>query len=164
MADIICPKCNQKNEDSAECTRCGINFDEYETQKHQKLGEVYHLLSEDKFTEAKQIAEKLPLEFPDNRSDFLLLLSNINRDISIVEKCKLAQECCNDGDYPKAAFMLRNIKAFDKKLDEKVITLRRKIERFTQNNDNFSKAVDAFDKGNYGLAIKLFVKVNNEQY
>ena len=164
MPETSCPKCNQKNTDETECSKCGINFQEYESLKHQKLGEVYSLLSESKFIEAKQIAENLPLEFPDNRSDFLLLLSNISRDISIVEKCDQARKCFDENDCSQALFILRNIKAFDKKLDEKVITLRRKIERITQSVDNFSNAVDAFNSGNYGNAKQLFEKVYDNKF
>jgi hypothetical protein len=164
MTDPTCPKCNLKKDDPVRCSGCGIRYGEYETQKHQKLGEVYRLLSENKFADARRITEKLPLEFPDNRGDFLLLLSNINRDISIIEKCELAQQSCDNGDYARASFLLRNIKAFDKKLDEKVISLRRKIERFSQSSVHFSEAVDAMNKGNYGRAKTLFEKIEDTRY
>ena len=164
MPETVCPKCRQKSDDSTQCTKCGINFAEYTEEKHRRLGEVSRLLEDGKFTEAKKIADRLPFDFPDNRNDFLLLLSNINRDISIVEKCRLAQKCYIDGDYVQASFLLRNIKAFDQKLDEQVIILRRKIERKTQSIDIFNQAVEAFDRGDYGSARELFGKADKGQH
>ncbi len=159
MAEKSCPRCNKKSEDTVTCQYCGLNFDEYETAKQEKLIEVRVLLSENKYHEAKKLAEKLPTEFPDNRTDFLLLLSNINRDISIVEKYEQAHKSYDAGEFEQASLLLRNIKAFDHNLNEKVISLRRKAERYLQNDDNFSKAVEAFDLGNYTEAKNMFKKV-----
>ena len=160
MAEKNCPKCNKKNEDVAVCQRCGINFDEYETTKQEKFIEIRVLLSENKFQEAKELAEKLPTEFPDNRTDFLLLLSNINRDISIVEKYKHAKKSYDDGDFTQTSLLLRNIKAFDQNLNEKVISLRRKVERYLQNEVNFTKAVELFFSGKYAEAKMLFNQIH----
>lgn len=160
MADKICPKCNKKSEDAAVCKRCGINFDEYETSKQEKFIQIRVLLSENKFQEAKELAEKLPTEFPDNRTDFLLLLSNINRDISIVEKYKQAKKSCDDGDFSHTALLLRNIKAFDHNLNDKVISLRRKVERYLQNEVNFTKAVELFLSGKHAESKMIFNQIH----
>lgn len=160
MADKICPKCNKKSEDSAGCKHCGLNFDEYETAKQEKFIEIRVLLSENKFQEAKELAEKLPAEFPDNRTDFLLLLSNINRDISIVEKYAYAKKSFDDGDFTQTLLVLRNLKAFDQNLNEKVISLRRKVERNLQNEENFTKAVESFYSGKHTEAKKLFKQIH----
>jgi hypothetical protein len=159
MADKTCPKCNKKSEDVVTCQHCGINFDEYETSKQEKLIEVRVLLSENKYAEAKELAEKLPTQFPDNRTDFMLLLSNINRDISIVGKYEQAKKSCDEGDFTQATLLLRNIKAFDPNLNEKVISLRRKAENYLQNVEKFAKAVDAFDAGSYAEAKVLFKQI-----
>lgn len=159
MADKICPKCNKKSENAIECQHCDINFDEYETAKQEKLIQVRVLLSENKYSEAKELAEKLPGWFPDNRTDFLLLLSNINRDISIVDKYDQAKISYEEGDYTRSSMLLRNIKAFDHNLNDKVISLRRKAERYLQNDDNINKAIEAFDLGNYAEAKTLFKKI-----
>lgn len=160
MPAKTCPKCNKKSEDASVCHHCGINFDEYETSKQEKLIEVQVLLSENKYKEARELAEKLPTQFPDNRNDFMLLLSNINRDISIVEKYEQAQQLYSAGDFNQIALLLRNIKAFDHNLNEKVISLRRKAERYLQNDKNFTRAVDAFESGNYVEAKTLFKQIH----
>lgn len=160
MAVKTCPKCNKKSEDATQCQHCGINFDQYETAKQEKLIEVRVLLSENKYKEAKELAEKLPSEFPDNRTDFLLLLSNINRDISIVDKYDLAKKAYDEGEFSQATLLLRNIKAFDYNLNEKVISLRRKAERHLQNADKFTKAVEAFDSGKYAEARNQFQQIH----
>jgi len=160
MAEKTCAKCNKKSEDTAQCQHCGLNFDGYETAKQEKLIEVRVLLSENRYKEAKELAEKLPGEFPDNRTDFLLLLSNINRDISIVDKYEQAKKAYEDGEYNQTVLVLRNIKAFDYNLNEKVISLRRKAERYLQNVDRFAKAVEAFDSGKYAEARALFKQIH----
>lgn len=163
MEGKICPKCNKKSEDTNVCQHCETNFDEYETAKQEKLIKVRVLLSENKYKEAKELAEKLPTEFPDNRTDFLLLLSNINRDISIVDKYEQAKKAYDEGSHEQATLLLRNIKAFDHNLNEKVISLRRKAQRYLQNADFFDKAVKAFDQGNYAEAKSLFKQVHGAE-
>lgn len=160
MAEKNCPKCNKKNEDTdGVCRHCGINFDEYETAKQEKFIEIRVLLSENRFHEAKALAEKLPMEFPDNRTDFLLLLSNINRDISIVEKFEHAQKAYEGGDFKQVSLILRNIKAFDHNLNEKVISLRRKAERYLQNEANFARAEELYFSGKQAEARALFKQI-----
>jgi hypothetical protein len=156
MASRTCPKCGNKSEDPVACGQCGLKFAEYERAKLEKLGEVRSLLGANRFQEAKQVAETLPAQFPDNRTDFVLLLSNINRDISIVEKCELAQKAYDAGDYAQACLLLRNIKAFDSTLNERVVSLRRKAERPLHDSEQFSRAVEAFTQGNYPAAKVLF--------
>lgn len=160
MAEKICPKCNKKSDNAIDCQYCEINFDEYETAKQENLIQVRVLLSENKYQEAKELAEKLPGWFPDNRTDFLLLLSNINRDISIVEKYDHAKQAYDEGNFDQILMLLRNIKAFDHNLNEKVISLRRKAERYLQNSDNFNKAVEAFDRSDYAQSKSLFKQIH----
>jgi hypothetical protein len=160
MASRPCPKCGNKSEDPVACKKCGLNFAEYERAKYEKLGKVHSLLSKNRFLEAKQVAEKLPAQFPDNRTDFVLLLSNINRDISIIEKYELAQKAYDEGDYAKACLLLRNIKAFDSALNEQVVSLRRKAERPLHDSELFSRAKEAFDLDNYPAARALFKQVH----
>ena len=161
MASKTCPKCNNKNEDQVTCSKCGLNFAEYEQAKLAKLGEVHSLLGENRFLEAKQVAEKLPAQFPDKRTDFVLLLSNINRDISIVEKYELAQKAYDQGDYAQTCLLLRNIKAFDSTLNERVVSLRRKAERPLHDSEQFSRAQEAFAQGNYPAAKALFKQIKS---
>ena len=163
MAERTCPKCNKKSENEIECQHCSLNFDEYETAKQEKLIRVRVLLSENKYTEAKELAEKLPGWFPDNRTEFLLLLSNINRDISIVDKYEQAKQSYDEGNFDQVALLLRNIKAFDHNLNEKVISLRRRVERNLQSIDNFNKAVEAFDQGEYAKAKSLFKQIHGSE-
>ncbi|MHB8810866.1 MAG: hypothetical protein ACYC9M_12770 [Desulfobulbaceae bacterium] len=160
MASRTCPKCSTKNEDAATCGKCGLNFAEYDRTKLERLGEVHKLLSEGRFREAKLVAEKLPAQFPDKKTDFVLLLSNINRDISIVEKYELAQKAYDGGDYGQACLLLRNIKAFDSTLNERVVSLRRKAERPLHDSEQFNRAVEAFHQGNYPAAKALFKQVS----
>jgi predicted translin family RNA/ssDNA-binding protein len=160
MADKTCPKCNKRSEDGLSCQHCDINFDEYETSKQEKLIEVRVLLSENKYDAARELAENLPGQFPDNRTDFLLLLSNIKRDISIVDKYEQANNAYDEGDFSRTSMLLRNIKAFDPNLNEKVISLRRKVERNLQNSEKFNRAVQAFDGGDYAEAKSLFKQIH----
>lgn len=161
MADKKCPKCNKQSDNLYECSACGLVFQEYESLKLEKLGEIRLLLSAGKFKEAKTLAEHLPAQFPDSRVDFTMLLSNINRDISIVEKYQQAKQCCEEGDCNQASLLLRNIKAFDHNLNEKVISLRRKAERSVLNVEKFDKAVDEFNNGNYVRAKRLFQEIDS---
>ncbi|MFZ5796897.1 MAG: hypothetical protein ACOY3O_00575 [Thermodesulfobacteriota bacterium] len=163
MAPRTCPKCNSKSENPAACDNCGLNFAEYEQAKLEKLGEVHRLLSENRFREAKQVAEKLPAQFPDKRTDFVLLLSNISRDISIVEKYELAQKAYEAGDYAQACLLLRNIKAFDCTLNERVVSLRRKAERPLHDSEQFNRALEAFNRGDYAVARPLFQGISGRR-
>lgn len=160
MVSRTCPKCGNKSKDPDACGQCGLNFAEYERAKFEKLGKVHSLLSKNRFLEAKQVAETLPAQFPDNRTDFVLLLSNINRDINIVEKCELAQKAYDGGDYAQACLLLRNIKAFDSALNEQVVSLRRKAERPLHDRELFSRAKEAFDQDNYPAAKALFKQIH----
>ncbi|HBI16076.1 MAG TPA: hypothetical protein DDY20_11270 [Desulfobulbaceae bacterium] len=164
MPSKTCPKCGKKSDNPASCTQCGLDFAEYERTKLEMLGEVHRLLGESRFMEAKQVAEKLPAQFPDNRTDFVLLLSNINRDISIVEKCELAQKAYDEGDYTQAGVLLRNIKAFDSTLNERVVSLRRKAERPLHDSEQFQRAKEAFDQGNYPAAKALFKQIRSSSH
>ncbi|MCI5209068.1 MAG: hypothetical protein D3910_09805 [Candidatus Electrothrix sp. ATG2] len=105
-----CPKCRQKT-DAEQCPSCDLVFAEYEQEKMQKTGEVYQLISAGELVAAKELAEKLSSEFPDSRTDFILLISNINRDLNIVGKYRQAQELFEQGDHEQTALLLRNIKA-----------------------------------------------------
>lgn len=156
MTSKTCPKCGTKGPDATACSRCGLNFANYARAKLEKLGEVHGLLSESKFHEAKQLAEKLPALFPDNKTDFVLLLSNINRDISIVDKYEQAQKAFAEGDYAQVSLLLRNIKAFDSALNERVVGLRRRAETVIQDNALFQQGVAAFNRGDYPAARGLF--------
>lgn len=159
MPSTTCPKCGANSADGASCSRCGINFAEYSRSKLEKLGEVHALLSENKFGEAKQLAEKLPALFPDNKTDFVLLLSNINRDISIVDKYEQAQKAFAAKDYPQVCLLLRNIKAFDSTLNERVVGLRRKAEKIIQDNELFRQGVEAFEEGDFATARRMFSQI-----
>jgi hypothetical protein len=156
---MICPYCRNQEESTVQCSRCGTNFESYEQRKQEQLSRVCSLLTEYRFQEAREIAQTLPTEFPDNRSDFLLLLSNISRDISIVDKCEQAEKAMAAGDHTRASLVLRNIQAFDKNLNERVISLRRKAELHTRDKDLLQQAVKQFDAGNYGAAEQLFTNV-----
>ncbi|MGB5686661.1 MAG: hypothetical protein WBM35_12665 [Candidatus Electrothrix sp.] len=153
-----CPKCRQKS-DSDQCPSCDLVFAEYEQQKMRKTGEVYQLISSGKLQDAKELAEKLSLEFPDSRTDFILLISNINRDLNIAKKYIQAQELFNQGDHEQTALLLRNIKAFDPGLEEKVIALRQKAKQQGEYGKRFNKAVVMFDNKRYGEARAVFLKL-----
>lgn len=157
-----CPKCRKKTE-SDRCDSCNIVFADYAQEKMEKTGQVYKLISAGKLQEAKELAEKLSLEFPDGRGDFALLISNINRDLNITGKYQHAKELFKQGDYTQTALLLRNIKAFDPGLEEKVISLRRKAERHKEYADKFEQAVELFDKKQYGAAKTLFLEVQGHQ-
>ncbi|MCI5208785.1 MAG: hypothetical protein D3910_08330 [Candidatus Electrothrix sp. ATG2] len=93
---------------------------------------------------------------------------NINRDLNIVGKYRQAQELFEQGDHEQTALLLRNIKAFDPGLEEKVIALRRKAQQQENFGERFQKAVNLFEKKWYGEARKAFLKLqktnqNDEQ-
>jgi hypothetical protein len=159
MAVLTCPFCRHKADRTDRCSSCGTEFETYERRKQEQLAAICNLLNDGRFSEAKEIAKTLPAEFPDNRNDFLLLLSNISRDISIVEKCELAVAAMAEEDYARAAQLLRNIQAFDKNLNERVISLRRKAEQYTQNSEKLRQAEDQFKKKNFAAAHQLFSEI-----
>ncbi len=158
MVDTVCPLCRKKSS-GLTCAFCGLTFAEYESRKQESIGRVYQLISTGDLEHAREMAEKLPMEFPDSKGDFLLLLSNINRDINIVERYHQALESCERGDFSQAVLLLRNIKAYDKGLDEKVIILRRKAERCDRYDADFRAAVELFDAGRIAEARALFTTI-----
>ncbi|MCI5151341.1 MAG: hypothetical protein D3916_18490, partial [Candidatus Electrothrix sp. MAN1_4] len=153
-----CPKCRQQS-DEKQCPSCDLVFAEYEQEKMRKTGEVYQLISAGELLQAKKLAEKLSLEFPDSRTDFILLISNINRDINIAEKYRQAQDLLEQGEHEQAALLLRNIKAFDPGLEEKIIALRRKAKEHYKYLEQFKKAANLFKKEWYGEAWTAFLKL-----
>ena len=153
-----CPKCRQKS-DAEQCPSCNLVFAAYEQKKMEKTGEVYQLISVGELLKAKELAEKLSLEFPDSKIDFILLISNINRDINIAEKYLKAQELFEQGEHEHTALLLRNIKAFDPGLEEKVIALRQKAKQQGEYGERFKKAVVLFDNKRYGEAGVAFLKL-----
>jgi len=154
----ICPKCRQKS-DAEQCPSCNLVFADYEQEKMQKTGEVYQLISAGELLKAKDLAEEFSSEFPDSRTDFILLISNINRDINIAEKYKQAQKLFEQGEYEQTALLLRNIKAFDPGLEEKVIALRQKAKQQGEYGERFKKAVVLFDNKRYGEARAAFLNL-----
>jgi hypothetical protein len=159
MFDTVCPKCRTRSSSTA-CDSCGTVFAEYERDKQESIARVYQLISTGDLEHAREIAEKLPMEFPDSKGDFLLLLSNINRDINVVERYQQALESFGRGDFSEAVLLLRNIKAFDKGLDEKVISLRRKAERYGKHGQIFLEAVEKFEGGRFGEARALLKRID----
>ncbi|XOF33668.1 MAG: hypothetical protein ACL93V_17015 [Candidatus Electrothrix sp. YB6] len=162
----ICPKCKEKTdtENSTACSSCGLVFAEYEQRKKAETGQVYQLIGAGKLQEAKELAEKLSLEFPESKGEFILLISNINRDINITEKYRQAKDLFNQGDYSGTVLLLRNIRAFDPGLEEKVISLRRKAERQNEDSGKFRQAVEFFQQEQYGAAKELFLAVRGERH
>ena len=153
-----CPKCRQKT-DAEQCPSCNLVFAAYEQEKMRKTGEVYQLISAGELLKAKELAEKLSSQFPESRTDFILLTSNINRDLNITEKYQQAQELFDKGEYEQITLMLRNIKAFDPGLDEKVIALRQKVKQQGEYSERFRKAADLYEKKWYGEAKKAFLNL-----
>lgn len=160
MADTICPKCRTKSAGSLACDSCGLVFAEYQQDKQESIGKVFQLISSGQLEEAKEIAQTLVARFPDSTADFVLLLSNINRDINITEKFNQALTLFEQGDFSQTGLLLRNIKAFDKGLDEKIISLRKKAERFGDHANIFSQAVDKFAAGRFDKARALFETID----
>ncbi|WP_339135595.1 MAG: hypothetical protein WGN25_18345 [Candidatus Electrothrix sp. GW3-4] len=153
-----CPKCRQKT-DAEQCPSCDLVFADYEREKMEKTGGVYQLISAGELLKAKELAEKLSSEFPDSRTDFILLISNINRDLNIAEKYRQAKEFFDKGEHKQTALLLRNIKAFDPGLEEKVIALRQKAKQEGEYSGRFQKAVDLYEKRWYGEARIAFLKL-----
>ncbi|WP_446012187.1 hypothetical protein [Candidatus Electrothrix sp.] len=153
-----CPRCKHQTEEKV-CPSCDLVFAEYEQEKMRKTGEVYQLISAGELLNAKKLAEKLSLEFPDSRTDFILLISNINRDINIAKKYHQAQELFEQGDHEQAALLLRNIKAFDPGLEEKVIALRRKAKEQDKYLEQTCALPIFFEKEWYGEAWTAFLKL-----
>jgi hypothetical protein len=153
-----CPKCRQQSDDK-QCPSCKLIFAEYEQEKMDKTGEVYQLISAGELLKAKKLAEQLSSEFPDNRTDFILLVSNINRDLNISEKYRQAQNLLKQGEHEQVVLLLRNIKAFDPGLEEKVIALREKAKQEGEYSGRFQKAADLYEKRWYGEARSAFLKL-----
>ena len=158
-----CPKCSTRGSDGSECENCGLVFAKYEAEKKEKIARVYGLISAGKLEEGKQLAEQLCSSYPESRSDLLLLLSNINRDLNITGKYQLAQELFQQGEYEQAVVLLRNIKAFAPQLEEKVITLRSKLERHGSQDDKFARAVELFEQEKFAEAEELFSGITGFQ-
>lgn len=157
----ICPKCKQRSNDD-QCSSCKIVFAEYERQKREQTAQVYKLISAGELDQAKQLAQSLGNEFPDSKGDFALLISNINRDLNIAGKYRQAQELFNQGDCSGAILLLRNIKAFDPGLAEKIITLRRRAERHSGNASKLDQAAELFEQKQYGPARTLFREISSD--
>ena len=150
----ICPKCKRRTGDE-RCDNCQLVFAEYEQRKQEETAQVYKLISSGELESAKDLAQTLSNEFPDSRSDFILLISNINRDLNIAGKYRQAKELFNQGEHDKAALLLRNLKAFDPGLSEKVIALRRRAQRSTDDSSKLEQALELFAKQDYDAARKL---------
>jgi tetratricopeptide (TPR) repeat protein len=150
----ICPKCKRRTGDE-RCDNCQLVFAEYEQKKQEETAQVYKLISSGELEQAKDLARNLSNEFPDSRSDFILLISNINRDLNIAGKYRQAKELLDQGEHENAAMLLRNLKAFDPGLSEKVLTLRRRAQRRTDDSSKFEQAEELFAKQDYDAARKL---------
>jgi tetratricopeptide (TPR) repeat protein len=157
----VCPKCRQKTEGD-QCGPCKLVFADYERQKLEQTGQVYRLISAGELEQAKELAQRLSNEFPDSKGDFILLISNINRDLSIAGKYRQAQELFSKGDYSEAVLLLRNIKAFDPGLSEKIITLRRKAERHIGSSSKFEQAAALFEQKQYAAARTLLQQISSD--
>ncbi len=156
-----CPKCRRQCDDT-QCTTCNIVFAEYERQKREQTGHIYRLISAGELEKAKELAQSLSNEFPDSKGDFILLISNINRDLNIVGKYRQAQELFSKGDYSEAVLLLRNLKAFDPGLSEKVITLRRRAERHIGSSGKFEQAAALFEQKQYAAARTLLQQISSD--
>jgi hypothetical protein len=156
-----CPKCRQQT-DEEQCPSCDLVFADYEQEKMRRTGEVYQLISGGELLQAKKLAEQLSAEFPESRTDFILLISNINRDLNIAEKYQQAKDLFEQGEHEQAALLLRNIKAFDPGLEEKVIALRRKAQQQDKYEEQVKKAADLFEKKWYGEAWFSFLKLHKQ--
>ncbi len=160
MTETICPKCRARGTNSLDCKACGLVFADYQQDKQESIGKVFQLISCGQLEEAKTIAQTLAARFPDSTADFVLLLSNINRDINITGKYKQALTLFDQGDFAQTGLLLRNIKAFDKALDEKIISLRKKAERFGDHDNIFNLAVEKFNAGRFDKARALFETID----
>jgi len=160
MSDIICPKCRNKSKDTVSCDSCGIIFEKYHKDKQESFDRVSQMLSVENFEEARAAAENLTTEFPDSTSDSLLLVSNINRDINIEEKYKQALEVFDQDDFSQTLLLLRNIKAFTKVLNDKVVSLRQKAEQYAEHDAVFNQATEKFNAGRLAEASLLFKTIS----
>ena len=157
-----CPKC--KRQTSGErCDSCNIVFAEYEQKKQEQTGQIYRLISAGELEKAKELALRLSNEFPDSKGDFILLISNINRDLSIADKYRQAQELFSKGEHSEAVLLLRNIKAFDPGLAEKIITLRRRAERHIGNSSKLEQAAALLAQKQYAAARTLFQQISGDE-
>jgi hypothetical protein len=156
-----CPKCKQKT-DAEQCGACKIVFAEYEQRKQEQTAQVYTLISAGELEQAKQLAQSLSNEFPDSKGDFVLLISNINRDLNIADKYRQAQELFNRGEYAETILLLRNIKAFDPGLAEKIITLRRRAERHSSHSSKFEQALMLIEQKQHGQARTLLLQMRGD--
>jgi tetratricopeptide (TPR) repeat protein len=158
----ICPKCKRQSNDE-RCDACQLVFADYERLKQEQTGQIYRLISASELEKAKELAQRLANEFPDSKGDFILLISNINRDLSIADKYRQAQALFGKGDYSEAVLLLRNIKAFDPGLSEKIITLRRKAERHIGNSSKLEEAAALLEQKQYAAARKLFQQISGDE-
>uniref|UniRef100_UPI0040572C74 hypothetical protein n=1 Tax=Candidatus Electronema sp. TaxID=2698783 RepID=UPI0040572C74 len=156
-----CPKCRRQSDDG-QCAACKLVFADYERRKQEQTGQVYRLISAGELEQAKEMAQSLSNEFPESRGDFILLISNINRDLNIAGKYRQAQELFRKGDYSEAVLLLRNIRAFDPGLSEKVITLRRRAERHIGNSSKFEQAAALLEQKQYAAARTLFQQISSD--
>jgi len=157
----VCPKCKRQSNDE-RCDACNLVFAEYEWRKREETGQIYRLISAGELEQAKELALRLSNEFPDSKGDFILLISNINRDLSIAGKYRQAQALFSKGDYSEAVLLLRNIKAFDPGLSEKIITLRRKAERHIGSSSKFEQAAALFEQKQYVAARTLLQQISSD--
>ncbi len=157
----ICPKCKQKVE-GGQCDACKLVFADYELRKREQTGQVYKLISAGELEKAKELAQSLSNEFPDSKGDFILLISNINRDLNIAGKYRQAQELFSKGSYNETVSLLRNLKAFDPGLSEKIITLRRRTERHIGNSGKFEQAAALFEQKQYAAARTLLQQISSD--
>ncbi len=159
----ICPKCRNKGDSPNSCTSCGTNYAAYEKDKQGAVAKVYALIQNGDFAKAKIEAEKLPKDFPDGQGEFALLLSNINRDINIQGKYNEALEFFTQGKFDQVGLILRNIRAFDPTLEEKIITLRKKALRHNAHQDMLNEAIEKFTSGRFGQAQQIFQTIHDTE-
>lgn len=161
MEKSTCPKCKAQGKNSLSCKSCGLVYAEYETDKQEAIGEVYSLIRAGKLKDAKNLAESLAGDFPDSTGEFVLLLSNINRDINIEEKLSQARLLFEKEQFNDVVLLLRNIKAFDPILEERIISLRKKALRHKDHGDFFKQAVEQFNSGKFAHAKTLFMALHD---
>ena len=157
-----CPKCRRQCNDT-QCETCNIVFAEYERRKREQTGQVYRLISTGELEQAKELAQSLSNEFPDSKGDFILLISNINRDLNIAGKYRQAQELFSKGQYSETISLLRNLKAFDPGLSEKIIALRRRAERHIGNSSKLEQAQELFEQQQYSQAKTLLLQLSGDK-
>ncbi len=159
----ICPKCKRRTGDE-QCDTCEIVFAEYEQRKQEQTAQVYKLISSGELEQAKTLAQKLSDEFPDSKGDFILLISNINRDLNIAGKYLQAQELFKQGEHESVALLLRNLKAFDPGLSDKVISLRRRAQQRSDDDSKLEQASKLFAHQDYDAARKLLLPLKGGKY